>query len=129
MVEKRKKPRIDEENEVAVTVVSGEYTIVSGEYISYNLPKKKIIDNLTINISEGGVKIQTYVYLPVDTQIKLEFTSKGIQQPINTLGKVKWINTIVEDWSYEAGIEFFDSSIEAIQKLGDYITKKTKHEK
>lgn len=129
MVEKRKKPRIDEENEADVTVVSGEYTIISGEYISYNMPKKKLIGNLTLNVSEGGAKIQTHVYLPVETLIKLEFTSKGIQQPINALGKVKWINTIVEDWSYEAGIEFCDSTIETIQKLGEYITKKTKHKK
>lgn len=129
MVEKRKKPRLDEQNEADVTVVSAEYTIVSGKFISYNIPKKKIIGNLTINVSEGGAKIQTHVFLPVDTVIQLEFTSKGIQQPINTLGKVKWINTIVEDWSYEAGIEFCDSSIEAIQKLGEYITKKTKHKK
>ncbi len=129
MVEKRKKPRIDEENEATIIVVSGEYTIISGKYISYNIPQNKIIGNITINVSEGGAKIQTHVYLPVNTMIKLEFTSKGIQQPINTLGKVKWINTIVEDWSYEAGIEFNDASIEAIQKLGEYITKKTKHKK
>ncbi|MBN1364886.1 MAG: PilZ domain-containing protein [Syntrophaceae bacterium] len=119
MKEKRRTPRIDEENEVTITVVSEEHTL-------YNLPKKKLIGNYTKNVSEGGAKIQTYIYLPIDTLIKMEFLSEGIKQQINAIGKVKWIKIIVEGWSYDAGVEFCGTPNEAIKKLGDYISKKLK---
>ena len=96
MEERRRTPRMKEENEVTITVVSEEN----------NLPKEKIIDNYTKDISATGAKIQTNILLPVDSLIELEFTSKGVRQQINAIGKVKWVKVIIEDESYEAGVEF-----------------------
>ena len=87
MEERRRTPRIKEENEATITVVSGEN----------NLPKEKIIDIYTKNISVCGAKIQTNILLPVDTILELDFTSKGVRERIKALGKVKWVKVIIED--------------------------------
>ena len=116
MEERRRTPRIKEENAAAITVVSGEN----------NLPKEKIIDNYTKDISVCGAKIQTNILLPVDTILELDFTSKGVRERIKALGKVKWVKVIIENESYEAGVEFVDTSSDAIKKLGDYISWKLK---
>jgi PilZ domain. len=120
MEEKRRAPRIKEENEVTITVDSEEN----------NLSQAKIrdifINNYTKDISESGAGIKTNIRLPVDALIELEFTSKGVRQQIKTLGKVKWVKVIIQDESYEAGVEFCGAPSDAIKKLGDYISWKLK---
>jgi hypothetical protein len=117
MDERRRAPRMKEENEVTITVVSG----------GNNLPQEKIIDSYTKDISVYGAKIQTHILLPVDTLLELDFTSKAVKQQINALGKVKWIKVIIEDESYEAGVEFFSNPSDAIKKIGNYIAWKQKY--
>jgi hypothetical protein len=117
MEERRRTPRMKEENEVTITAVSEEN----------NLPKEKIIDYYLKDISVYGAKIQTNILLPVDTLLELDFTSKGVRQQINILGKVKWVKVVIKDESYEMGVEFYPSK--AIEKLEDYISWKLKSNK
>ncbi|MBN1471025.1 MAG: PilZ domain-containing protein [Syntrophaceae bacterium] len=113
--ERRRTPRINEKNDITITVV--------GEN---DFTKEMLINSYTENISEGGAKIHTSILLPVDTSIEIGFTSKSIQQQINALGKVKWVRVIIDDESYHAGVEFFGPPGKAIKKLGEYITWKQK---
>ena len=110
MEEKRRAPRIKDENEVTITVVSG----------GKNLPEEEINGSLTKDISVCGAKIQTHILLPVDTLLELDFTSKGVRQQIKILGKVKWSKVINENESYEVGVEFYPSK--EMEKLDDYIS-------
>jgi hypothetical protein len=118
MEERRKAPRMKEENEVTITVVAGEE----------NLPEEEINDSHTQDISVSGTKIKSHVFLPVGTIIELDFMSKTVNQKITALGEVKWIKVIVEGESYEAGVEFLGKPSEAINKLGDYISWKQKRD-
>jgi hypothetical protein len=104
MDERRRAPRNKEENEVTITVVSGEK----------NLPEEKIIYNHTKDISVSGAKLRGSIILPVDTILKMDFISKIMRQQINAFGKVKWVKVIIDDWSYEAGVEFVGTLNEAI---------------
>ena len=63
----RRSPRIKEEDEVTLTVVSG------GE----SLPEKEINGNHIKDISVCGAKIQTNILLPVNILLELDFTLKG----------------------------------------------------
>ena len=114
--ERRRSPRMNEANEVTITVVSEEN----------NITKEMLINSYSENISEGGTKIHTNILLPVGTDIAVEFTSKGIQQQINALGKVKWVKVIIDDESYDAGVEFCGPPSKAIKKLGEYMAWKQK---
>ncbi|MGA2783052.1 MAG: PilZ domain-containing protein [Smithella sp.] len=114
MKEKRKAERLEEYNEITVSVISEEE----------NLPKEKIHYSNSQDISVYGTQIRGNIRLPVDTLLKIDFKLKNLQQKITALGKVKWIKIIIKDKYYEAGIEFVDTPSEAIQKIEDYISWK-----
>ena len=114
MDEKRITPRLEEENEVIISVISSRK----------NLPKEKIIFNYIKDISVSGAKLQTNTFLPVDTLLMIEVTLKALQQKIIAMVKVKWVKIIIDDESYEAGVEFVNTPIYAIKKLEDYISQK-----
>ena len=116
MDERRKTPRLEEENEVTITIVSG------GE----NPPKEKILHSHSKDISVSGARIQAHIFLPVDTLLMIDFKLKTLRQMITIIGKVKWIKVVFEDESYEAGVEFFNTPNDAIKKLSDYILWKQK---
>jgi hypothetical protein len=81
----------------------------------------KVIYNSSKDISVSGAKIQSNIFLPIDTLLKIDFKLKNLQQMITAMGKVKWIKIICEDECYDAGVEFVNTPGEAIQKLSDYI--------
>ena len=116
MYEKRRAPRLKQENEVTITVLSGRH----------NLPKEKVIYNSCKDFSVSGARINAHILLPIDTLIKIDITLKTVQQMITVMGKVKWIKIIYEDESYEAGVEFVNTPSEAIKKIDDYILWKQK---
>jgi Tfp pilus assembly protein PilZ len=117
MEERRRTPRIQEESEVTITVVSG------GEAV----PPDKVIRNFSKDISMAGAKVQTNFYLPVDTLVMMEMNLKTVRQMITVIGKIKWIKIIYEDEAYEAGIEFVNTPGDAIRKLKDYVSWKLKY--
>ena len=116
MDEKRRAQRLEEENEITITIVPG----------GKNPPKEKIIYNYSKDISVSGAKIQAHIFLPVDTLLRIEMTLKSLRQMITVIGKVKWIKVVFEDESYEAGVEFVNTAGEAINKLENYILWKQK---
>jgi hypothetical protein len=113
-MEERRAPRIKNEEEVTITVVSG------GE----NLPEEEINGNHIKDISVCGAKIQTNILLPVNTLLELDFTSNGAHQQIKILGKVQWNKVINENESYEFGVEFYPSK--EMDKLYYYISRQLK---
>jgi c-di-GMP-binding flagellar brake protein YcgR len=117
--ERRRAPRLNEENEVTIAVVSGEG----------NLPEETVIHNRSKDISVSGARIQAHLYLPVDTLLMIEMTLSTVRQMIKVIGKVKWIKIIYEDESYEAGVEFVNTPSDAIKKLQDYISWKMEYKK
>ena len=116
MDERRRAQRLEEENEITITIVSG------GE----KPPKEKIIYNYSKDISVSGARIQAHIFLPVDSLLKIEMTLKTLRQMITVIGKVKWIKVVFEDESYEAGVEFFNTPSDVIKKLTEYVSWKQK---
>jgi len=117
--EKRRSDRLREDNEITITIVSG------GE----NTPKEKILYNYTKDISVGGARIQANILLPVNAILKIDLALKNLRQNIIVFGKVKWNKIIIENETYEAGMEFVDTPDEAIKKLEYYISCKQKYTK
>jgi c-di-GMP-binding flagellar brake protein YcgR len=115
--ELRKAERLNEEHEITINIVSEDE----------NLSKEKIRYKFSKDISESGIKIQGNIPLPVDTLLKIDLTLKSLRQKITALGKVKWVEFNTEDGSFEAGVEFVDTSSEAIQQIEEYILSKQKY--
>ena len=116
MDEKRRAKRLPEKSEVTITVAAG----------GKNFPREKVIYNYGKDVSASGAKIQSNIFLPIDTLLKIDFKLKNLQQMITAMGKVKWIKIIYEDECYDAGVAFVNTPKEAIQKLSDYISWKQK---
>ena len=114
--ELRKAQRLNEEHNITITIVSEDKNIL----------KEKILYKFSKDISESGIKIQGNIPLPVDTLLKIDLTLQGLRQKITALGKVKWMEFNTEDGSFEAGVEFVDTSSEEIKKIEDYILSKQK---
>jgi hypothetical protein len=114
MDERRRTSRIKEENKVTITVISGEE----------NLPKKIINWYLSKDISKSGIRIQTNIFLPVNTQLKIEVTLKDPHRMITAFAKVIWIKRFSSNDFCEAGLKFFNTTNEMIQQLEDYISSK-----
>lgn len=117
MDERRRAKRLKEQNEITITVVSG----------TRRLPRQKLLYGCSKDISTSGAKIRANILLPVDTILKIDFTLKTLHKQITAMGKVKWIKIIIDDESYEAGVEFVNTPDEAIRKLADYISWKQKN--
>jgi hypothetical protein len=113
MKERRKTQRLKELNEITISVTSEEK----------NIPKNKVHHNYSEDISVSGAKIQSNILLPVDTLLKIDFKLKTLEKEVTALGKVKWIKVLIEDKSYEAGVEFVDTPIDAIKKLKFYLSQ------
>lgn len=111
MEEKRKAERLEDVNEIVISIISGEN----------NLPEEEICYSHCKDISVSGTRLRATIILPVDTILKVDFTLKDLQQKITTFGKVKWIKVIIDDQYYEAGLEFVDTPSEAIRRIEDYI--------
>jgi len=111
----RKEKRLEEENEITISVLGG------GE----NLPIEKIISTLSKDISASGARIQSNSFLPVDTPLKIKVMLKNPLQIITVFGKVKWIRSRSGDSFYEAGVEFFNTPDGEINKLAEYISSKS----
>lgn len=111
MKERRKAPRFKEESDVTITVVS------EGKH-------QKIIYDSSKDISEYGARIHSHEMFPIDTILELDFVTKTVHKNIKTLGKVRWIKVVIEDNSYEMGVEFVKTPGDAITKLESYIAWK-----
>ena len=113
MKERRKAKRLNELNEIVVSVVSSE-----------NNPRKNnSLNSYSKDISIYGTKIQTNILLPVDTLLNIDFKIKTLEKKITALGKVKWVKVLIDDKSYEAGVDFVDIPSEAIRKIKFYISQ------
>ncbi|MGB5218265.1 MAG: PilZ domain-containing protein [Smithella sp.] len=113
MDERRKTPRLKGESDVTITVVS------EGK-------NQKVVYDSSKDISVYGAKIHSREMFPINTLLEIDFTSKTVQDKITALGKVKWIKVIIEDASYEMGVEFVKTPGDAMKKLEDYVSWKQK---
>ena len=115
--ERRRADRLKEDNEITITIVSG----------GKNTPQEDVLYNFTKDISVGGVRIQTNILLPVNAILKINLALKSLRRNIIAFGKVKWNKIIIENESYEAGVEFVDTPDESIKIMEDYISCKQKY--
>ena len=102
-----------QENEITIKVVSTD-----------KLPTSKtIIYDISKDVSASGARIQANAFFPVDTLLKIQLILKNPPRMVVALGKVKWIRSLFGDESYEAGLEFVDTSSETIKVLAEHVSQ------
>lgn len=73
------------------------------------------------DISAGGVKIWTSVYIPLGTSIRLRITLSKLGESIGPIGKVVWGHRVENSEMYEMGIEFEKIPPDILCTLLEYI--------
>jgi c-di-GMP-binding flagellar brake protein YcgR len=109
--ERRREPRRKDELPIEMEVLSGP------EGSSHT----NVLYAQIKNISAGGLKVLSSVYLPNDTSIKLKIILPDSGNSIEPEGKVVWVNRVGEKEIYEMGIEFKSTPPHILCTLLEYV--------
>jgi c-di-GMP-binding flagellar brake protein YcgR len=109
--EKRREPRREDELPVEIEILSDE---------THSVPTSVLYAQIK-DISAGGVRILTSVYVPLDTPIRLKITLSKSGSSIIPSGKVVWGKQLENSEMYEMGIEFEDVPPDILYTLLEYI--------
>ena len=95
--------------------------------VYYGVDNQKLMSNYSVNMSTGGIFLETFHPLPVDTQIILEFMLPVNSRLITCKARVAWVNKhealIKPSLPPGMGVQFLDLSLENIQLLRNYLRK------
>lgn len=82
--------------------------------VRYGPGEKKLLHDFSLNLSVGGLFLETRTSLPMETPVSLEFLIPGADDPVLCQGHVAWINTaqdpIKTDLPAGLGIQFSNLS-------------------
>ena len=111
MRERRRDPRIKEENKVILTLLGEGEERNSGESF-YSLTK---------DISVGGIRIMTDAPLTVGGRVALEITLAKSRLRVRAVARVRWVKELFGKEVYETGLEFEDLDPATEMALIDHV--------
>lgn len=86
---------------------------------------RKKLTHYSINVSTGGLFIETANPLPIDTPLSLEFSLPGHQVPVQCRGRVAWLNSPGRKQHPRLplgmGVQFVDLSLEDMRLVRSFI--------
>ncbi len=95
--------------------------------IRYGGSEQRVLTDYSVNLSTGGVFIESNKLLNIDTPLDLEFEIPGRSEPIRCQGRVAWTNhpDRLQKPNLPAGmgIQFTDLKMENLESLREYIKK------
>lgn len=93
--------------------------------IRYDLENSKILSDFSVNLSSGGVFLETADIIPMGTIMTLEFQVPGDYAAISCKGRVAWVNAhgskIKPDFPAGIGLQFLDLSGPDAERLRDFV--------
>ncbi|RKY36006.1 MAG: hypothetical protein DRP78_04700 [Candidatus Omnitrophota bacterium] len=72
------------------------------------LTHQSVHNSLSLNISEGGVRISLFYFYPVNSKVNLTLFTAKDDLPFKALGKVSWVERVPYQERYRLGVEFVD---------------------
>ena len=92
-----------------------------------NMPEgnlSRVRSPLSVDISVGGIKIETDQKLPEGTYLKITLSIVPSKVSVDVIGKVAWTKDSQTENHYNTGIEFVEFIIKTQKKLiEDYVNK------
>lgn len=94
--------------------------------VRYGVENQLELHDYSINLSHGGLYIETVKVLPVETPLTLEFIVPGSAEPILCKGRVAWVNQAgghgpKPELPSGIGVEFFDMTHDDVARLKDFL--------
>lgn len=88
---------------------------------------EKVLTDYSVNLSTGGVFIETENILPLDAILRVEFMLPGRAQPIRCMSRVAWVNQpdnrIHQNLPGGMGLQFLNLSWDEMQAIRQFIQK------
>jgi c-di-GMP-binding flagellar brake protein YcgR len=111
MKERRRDPRIKEENRVTVSVIPN--GSVHGS--------REVYHSLTRDLSLGGVRIMTDAPLAIDARVRVVLTLAKSRRRIQAVARVRWVKELFGRDVFDMGLEFVEIDPEAELALIDHV--------
>ncbi len=93
--------------------------------VYYGTEQQKLMTDYAVNISTGGIFLETNRILPVDTPLFVEFMLPGSDTPIECNARVSWTNgpTELKKPLLPAGmgLQFLDLTLEELHMIRDFL--------
>ncbi len=93
--------------------------------VSYGMPSKKISSTFSVNLSTGGLFIETEEAFPPDSRLQLEFRLPDREAPVTCGGRVAWVNhprkIVKAQLPPGLGLQFMDLRLEDMEAIRNYI--------
>jgi uncharacterized protein (TIGR02266 family) len=99
--------------------------------INYGIEGREVLTDYSVNLSSGGVFIETTEVLPAETPLFLEFSLPESGRIIRCKGRVAWINhpdrIISPHLPPGMGVQFLDFVLHEVLSLREFLKKETLH--
>ncbi|WP_027715584.1 TIGR02266 family protein [Desulfuromonas sp. TF] len=99
--------------------------------INYGVEGRDVLTDYSVNLSSGGVFIETADVLPADTPLFLEFTLPESDRTIRCKGRVAWVNHPEKILSPHLppgmGVQFLDFVLQEVLSLREVLKKEALH--
>jgi uncharacterized protein (TIGR02266 family) len=93
--------------------------------VQYGTDQGSLRSDYSVNLSTGGIFVETGSFLPIDTPLTIEFILPQKDISIRTKGSVAWINhpelKIKPNLPVGMGIQFLGISSEDMEAIGQFI--------
>lgn len=93
--------------------------------VEYGPDQESLLDDYSVNVSMGGLFLETVKPLPEESRLTLSFTLPRKEVKIRCSGRVAWVNhpEYIKNMALPAGmgIQFVDLSLKDMHAIRDYI--------
>lgn len=107
-----------DKNEKNVLVKSGGFA-EPGAFMAKAAETQELNMVISEDISAGGLKINTAVALPQDSELWVNLKLPEIPIPVNALAIVAWTRQVSHAWS--SGLRFLSINVQDMQKVEKYV--------
>jgi uncharacterized protein (TIGR02266 family) len=95
--------------------------------VFFGTDKQKLVTDYAVNISTGGIFLETDKILPVDTPLIVEFMLPGKDTTITCNARVSWTNGPIDLRKQllppGMGLQFLDLSLEDLHAIRNFLNK------
>ena len=95
--------------------------------VHYGPNPQQLLADYTVNVSTGGIFIETLNLLPLGTELTIEFILPEPETTISTQGKVAWVNhpELIKNPNLPVGmgLQFLTISFDDMNAIREYIKK------
>ncbi len=93
--------------------------------VHFGINPQVLLTDYSVNLSTGGVFLQTDKPLPMETPLTLEFSLPNLSMPVRCKGRVAWLNASENATKpllpQGMGVQFIDLSLEFMYAIREFI--------